>query len=103
MERGGPQGVQRAFRDSIGLRESHEESWVNLCLSLHSSGRTEEAETELDRVIALFPARDHFRYAKGNLLGKLGRYAEDEALYKQSILMRPDKPNYHGNLGTNQS
>ena len=92
--------AQSAFRDSIGLRETHKESWINLCLCLHRSGQTGEAEAALDRAIGLFPSEDHFPYAKANLLGEQGRYGDAEGLYLLAIQMRPDKPNYHGNLGT---
>ena len=100
LERGDSHLAHAAFRDSIRLRERHKESWLNLCLSLHNSGRTEEAEIALEQAIALFPSEEQFLFAKANLMGKLGRYGEGEALYKQAILMRPDKANYHGNLGT---
>ena len=53
----------------------------------------------MDRALSVFPSDQEFLYLKATFLGREGRYAESELIYKQLIELSPEVAKYHGNLG----
>lgn len=88
-----------AYRRAVTQAPDHLLSWNNMAILLDSLGRLVEAEKVAREALKYLPEAASLHFHLGNTLGKLERYEESEAHFLKSILINPDEPTYHSNLG----
>jgi protein O-GlcNAc transferase len=88
--------LREALRLDPGLGHAY---YVNLSSNLAEPGNFEEAIDLYTRACRLDPESVEARYGLGRALSALGRNAEAQQALQQAVMMRPDDPMLHAELG----
>ena len=89
---------QRSTVSVVASPAPAEDTFAN-ALAAFQSGRLQEAEAILRRMLERFPDDAGCWNNLGNLLQETRRLEEAEAAFRKAIALTPDRPEFHSNLG----
>jgi Flp pilus assembly protein TadD len=87
------------LEESIGIHGRDADLGVAYAKALASDGRFEQALTVIDDTIQ--PDRPYWNAlsVKGAILDQIGQHEQARVLYEQALLMNPQEPSLHANIG----
>jgi tetratricopeptide (TPR) repeat protein len=86
------------WRHALAVTGDNDVAHMNLGVLLEAAGRPEEALKHLEAALAIKP-RSETHYNAGNVCGKLGRAADAERHYRQTLRLDPGRAEAALNLG----
>jgi tetratricopeptide (TPR) repeat protein len=99
-EHGDPSRAEQLYRAALVKRPGFAEARYNLALLLNQLNRFDEAQAELEQVVAERPAFPGARLILGAALAKQGRAAEAADTFRKQIELAPNDADARFNLGT---
>lgn len=88
------------WRKAVSISPNHRKAWSNiLAFYDNQANRHDDVLKYSDVALTFLPNDTNILFSKANSLGKLSRFEEAEAIFKQIIELEPKKPLFYANIG----